>query len=87
MTTEEQIILLTQEISDIEDEMMSEKSVSVDGKITVSRRSASELSTILSKKQQQLNVLNGVDNTISLSSFAVRGGFWWVSLRGQKCIW
>lgn len=75
MTTEEQIILLTQEISDIEDEMMSEKSVSVDGKITVSRRSASELSTILSKKQQQLNVLNGVDNTISLSSFAVRGGF------------
>ena len=75
MTTEEQIILLTQEISDIEDEMMSEKSVFVDGKITVSRRSASELSTILSKKQQQLNVLNGVDNTISLSSFAVRGGF------------
>ena len=75
MTTEEQIILLTQEISDIEDEMMSEKSVSVDGKITVSRRSARELSTILSKKQQQLNVLNGVDNTISLSSFAVRGGF------------
>ena len=75
MTTEEQIILLTQEISDIEDEMMSEKSVSVDGKITVSRRSASELSTILSKKQQQLNILNGVDNTISLSSFAVRGGF------------
>lgn len=75
MTTEEQTILLTQEISDIEDEMMSEKSVSVDGKITVSRRSASELSTILSKKQQQLNVLNGVDNTISLSSFAVRGGF------------
>ena len=75
MTTEEQIILLTQEISDIEDEMMSEKSVSVDGKITVSRRSASELSTILSKKQQQLDVLNGVDNTISLSSFAVRGGF------------
>lgn len=75
MTTEEQIILLTQEISDIEDEMMSEKSVSVDGKITVSRRSASELSTILSKKQQQLNVLNGVDNITSLSSFAVRGGF------------
>ena len=75
MTIEEQIVLLTQEISDIEDEMMSEKSVSVDGKITVSRRSASELSTILSKKQQQLNVLNGVDNTISLSSFAVRGGF------------
>ena len=75
MTTEEQIILLTQEISDIEDEMMSEKSVFVDGKITVSRRSASELSTILSKKQQQLNVLNGVDNTTSLSSFAVRGGF------------
>ena len=75
MTTEEQIILLTQEISDIEDEMMSEKSVSVDGKITVSRRSASELSTILSKKQQQLNVLNGADNTTSLSSFAVRGGF------------
>ena len=75
MTTEEQIILLTQEISDIEDEMMSEKSVSVDGKITVSRRSANELSTILSKKQQQLNVLNGVDNTTSLSSFAVRGGF------------
>ena len=75
MTTEEQIILLTQEISDIEDEMMSEKSVSVDGKITVSRRSAIELSTILSKKQQQLNVLNGVDNTTSLSSFAVRGGF------------
>jgi len=36
------------------------------------------------KKQQQLNVLNGVDNTTSLSSFAVRGGFWWVSLRGQK---
>ena len=75
MTTEGQIILLTQEISDIEDEMMSEKSVSVDGKITVSRRSASELSAILSKKQQQLNVLNGVDNTTSLSSFAVRGGF------------
>ena len=75
MTTEEQIILLTQEISDIEDEMMSEKSVSVDGKITVSRRSASELSTILSKKQQQLNVLNGVDNITSFSSFAVRGGF------------
>ena len=75
MTTEEQIILLTQEISDIEDEMMSEKSVSVDGKITVSRRSVSELSAILSKKQQQLNVLNGVDNTTSLSSFAVRGGF------------
>ena len=75
MTTEEQIILLTQEISDIEDEMMSEKSVSVDGKITVRTRSASELSAILSKKQQQLNILNGVDNTISLSSFAVRGGF------------
>ena len=75
MTTEEQIILLTQEISDIEDEMMSEKSVSVDGKITVSRRSSSELSAILSKKQQQLDILNGVDNTTSLSSFAVRGGF------------
>ena len=75
MTTEEQIILLTKEIYDIEDEMMSEKSVSVDGKITVSRRSASELSTILSKKQQQLNILNGVDNTTSLSSFVVRGGF------------
>ena len=75
MTTEEQIILLTQEISDINDEMMSEKSVSVDGKITVSRRSSSELSAILSKKQQQLDILNGVDNTTSLSSFAVRGGF------------
>lgn len=75
MTTEEQIILLTQEISDIDDEMMSEKSVSVDGKITVSRRSSSELSAILSKKQQQLDILNGVDNTTSLSSFAVRGGF------------
>ena len=75
MTTEEQIVLLTQEISDIDDEMMSEKSVSVDGKITVSRRSSSELSAILSKKQQQLDMLNGVDNTTSLSSFAVRGGF------------
>jgi hypothetical protein len=75
MTTEEQIVLLTQEISDIDDEMMSEKSVSVDGKITVSRRSSSELSAILSKKQQQLDILNGVDNTTSLSSFAVRGGF------------
>lgn len=75
MTTEEQISLLTQEISDIDDEMMSEKSVSVDGKITVSRRSSSELSAILSKKQQQLDILNGVDNTTSLSSFAVRGGF------------
>lgn len=75
MTIEEQIVLLTQEISDIDDEMMSEKSVSVDGKITVSRRSSSELSAILSKKQQQLDILNGVDNTTSLSSFAVRGGF------------
>lgn len=75
MTTEEQIVLLAQEISDIDDEMMSEKSVSVDGKITVSRRSSSELSAILSKKQQQLDILNGVDNTTSLSSFAVRGGF------------
>ena len=75
MTTEEQIVLLTQEISDIDDEMMSEKSVSVDGKITVSRRSSSELSAILSKKQQQLDILNGVDNITSLSSFAVRGGF------------
>ena len=75
MTTEEKILELTQEISDIEDEMMSEKSVSVDGKITVSRRSASELSAILSKKQQELDTLNGISATVSLSSFAVRGGF------------
>ena len=75
MTTEEQIVLLTQEISDIEDEMMSEKSVSVDGKITVSRRNANELSAILSKKQQELDTLNGISATVSLSSFAVRGGF------------
>ena len=75
MTTEEKILELTQEISDIEDEMMSEKSVSVDGKITVSRRSASELSAILSKKQQELDTLNGINATVSLSSFAVRGGF------------
>lgn len=75
MTTEEKIFELTQEISDIEDEMMSEKSVSVDGKITVSRRNANELSAILSKKQQELDTLNGISATVSLSSFAVRGGF------------
>ena len=75
MTTEEKILELTQEISDIEDEMMSEKSVSVDGKITVSRRNANELSAILSKKQQELDALNGISATVSLSSFAVRGGF------------
>ena len=75
MTTEERILELTQEISDIEDEMMSEKSVSVDGKITVSRRNASELSAILSKKQQELDTLNGISAPVSLSSFAVRGGF------------
>lgn len=75
MTTEEQILELTQEISDIEDEMMSEKSVFVDGKITVSRRNTNELSAILSKKQQELDTLNGISATVSLSSFAVRGGF------------
>ena len=75
MTTEEKILELTQEISDIEDEMMSEKSVSVDGKITVSRRNANELSAILSKKQQELDTLNGISAAVSLSSFAVRGGF------------
>jgi len=75
MTTEEKILELTQEISDIEDEMMSEKSVSVDGKITVSRRNANELSAILSKKQQELDTLNGISATVSLSSSAVRGGF------------
>ena len=75
MTTEEKILELTQEISDIEDEMMSEKSVSVDGKITISRRNANELSAILSKKQQELDTLNGISATVSLSSFAVRGGF------------
>jgi hypothetical protein len=63
MTTEEQIVELTQEISDIDDEMMSEKSVSVDGKITVSRRNANELSAILSKKQQELDTLNGISAT------------------------
>ena len=73
----ERIAELEQEIKDIVDEMSAEKSFSVDGKITISRRSMKELSAVLSYKKAELNELNGAIGSYGVGNSVMsrRGGF------------
>lgn len=73
----ERIAELEQEIKDIVDEMSAEKSFSVDGKITISRRSMKELSAVLSYKKAELNELNGTVGSYGVGNSVMsrRGGF------------
>ena len=73
----ERIAELEQEIKDIVDEMSAEKSFSVDGKITISRRSMKELSAVLNYKKAELNELNGTVGSYGIGNSVMsrRGGF------------
>ena len=74
-TTQEKIDKLRLEIEQIEQDMMGEKSVSVDGKITVSKRSSAELQSILARKEQQLADLLGETSPYGNATMGIRGGF------------
>ena len=73
----ERIAELEQEIKDIVDEMSAEKSFSVDGKITISRRSMKELSAALNYKKAELNELKGTVGSYGVGNSVMsrRGGF------------
>lgn len=73
----ERIAELEQEIKDIVDEMSAEKSFSVDGKITISRRSMKELSAVLNYKKVELNELKGTVGSYGVGNSVMsrRGGF------------
>jgi len=81
MTDEEKIASLELDIENIKKEMAGEKSFSVDGKISVNKRSVSELSQILGLKKQELSKLTGIDDSpstfggINHSGTIRRGGF------------
>lgn len=75
MATQAQIDQLRADIASIEEEMMGEKSISVDGKITVSKRSTSELATILARKEQQLAEALGTVGAWGNANIGIRGGF------------
>ena len=70
--TEEELI---QQLADIEEEMQSESSVSVDGKITVKRREMKDLMAIYAKEKYQLDKLQGNTTGTNIAKLAKRGGF------------
>ena len=69
--TEEELI---EKLAEIEEEMQSESSVSVDGKITIKRRDMKESMAIYSKLKYDLDKLQNTSYT-GISKFAKRGGF------------